>query len=337
LNGDAAAGDRFGSSLGIARNRAGTGFDLWIGAPLDDVGTLTDAGSVAHYSITNSGGNLAFNLVETITQNSPGVPGGSETNDQFGAALSATSRGVLIGDQLEDVGKATNAGSITLLTSADDDAGFDQAFSWSQATSAVPGSAESGDHFGAAVGLFGEHLAPGVPDEDVGASSNAGMVQLFSWSSTTPVPTGEVKQYTPGCRGRSRAVIGRNISCFDNSIQVVAGVPGEDTTVSGWPERMLEPSRSSHHPPMTPVPDRWIRPICFQVRRNRVIALAARWPSDGTAMTMMMPAIAHSSVCLEKMVMPASCNPHRSAAAPIRRTSSSRKASTPRSVTPAVT
>ncbi|MFL6046005.1 MAG: FG-GAP repeat protein, partial [Propionibacteriaceae bacterium] len=61
LNGDAAAGDRFGSSLGIARNRVGTGFDLWIGAPLDDVGTVTDAGSVAHYSITNSGGNLAFN------------------------------------------------------------------------------------------------------------------------------------------------------------------------------------------------------------------------------------------------------------------------------------
>jgi hypothetical protein len=241
LNVGAAAGDRFGSSLAIARNRAGTGFDLWIGAPLDDVGASTDAGSVVHYSITNSGGNLASNLVETITQNSPGVPGGAETNDQFGAALSATSRGVLIGNQLEDVGKASNAGSITLLTSADDDAGFDQAFSWSQASSGVPGSAESGDHFGAAVAFFGGHLAAGVPDEDVGASSNAGMVQLFDWSSTAPVPTGEVKQYTPGVPGKvetgdrfgAAVVIGRNIGCFDNSIQIVAGVPGEDTTVGG--------------------------------------------------------------------------------------------------------
>jgi hypothetical protein len=95
-----------------------------------------------HYSITNSGGNLAFNLVQTITQNSSGVPGSAEANDQFGAALAATSRGVLLGDQLEDVGNATNAGSITLLASTDDDVSFDQAFSWTQASSGVPGNAE---------------------------------------------------------------------------------------------------------------------------------------------------------------------------------------------------
>jgi hypothetical protein len=241
LTGGAAAGDRFGSSLAIAPNRARSGFDLWVGAPLDNVGTATDAGSVVHYSITNSGGNLAFNLVQTITQNSPGVPGSAEANDQFGAALAATSRGVLIGDQLEDVGNATNAGSITLLASTDDDVAFDQAFSWTQASSGVPGNAETGDHFGAAVGFFGEHVAAGVPDEDLGSSSNAGMVQLFRWSSTTPVPTGEVKQYTPGVPGSvetgdrfgAAVVIGRNIGCFDGSIQLVAGVPGEDITVSG--------------------------------------------------------------------------------------------------------
>ena len=121
LTGGAASGDRFGSSLAIAPNLAGTGFDLWVGAPLDNVGSANDAGSVVHYSITNSGGNLAFNLVQTITQNSPGVPGSAETSDQFGAVLSATSRGVLIGDQLEDVGSTKDAGSITLLTSTDND------------------------------------------------------------------------------------------------------------------------------------------------------------------------------------------------------------------------
>ena len=45
LDGGATTGDRFGSSLAIARNRANTGFDLWIGAPLDDVGA-TNSGSV---------------------------------------------------------------------------------------------------------------------------------------------------------------------------------------------------------------------------------------------------------------------------------------------------
>jgi FG-GAP repeat len=241
LTGGAAAGDRFGSSLAIARNRSGTGFDLWIGAPLDDVGSATDAGSVVHYSITNPGGSPAFNLVQTITQNSAGVPGSAEANDQFGAALSATSRGVLAGDQLEDVGSAKNAGSLTLLASTDGDVAFDQAFSWTQASSGVPGNAEAGDHFGAAVSFFGEHIAAGVPDEDVGSSSNAGMVQLFRWSSSTPVPTGELKQYTPGVPGSvetgdrfgASVVMGRNIGCFDGSIQIVAGVPGEDLTVGG--------------------------------------------------------------------------------------------------------
>ena len=242
LDGGAAAGDRFGSSLAVAPSVAGTGFDLWIGAPLDNVGSATDAGSVAHYVITNSGGILSFQLVETITQNSPGVPGSGEASDQFGAALSATSRGVLVGDQLEDVGSLTDAGAITLLASTDRDGPFDQAFSWTQATSGVPGAAESKDHFGAAVSFFGEHLAVGVPDEDVGSSSNAGMVQLFSWPSTspTPVPTGEVKQYTPGVPGVVEAgdrfgaavAFGRNIGCPDG-IQIVAGIPGEDIKFDG--------------------------------------------------------------------------------------------------------
>jgi hypothetical protein len=241
LAGVATSGDRFGSSLAIAPNLPRTGFDLWIGAPLDNVGSVTDAGSVAHYSITNAGGNLTFNLVQTITQNSSGVPGSAETNDQFGAALSATPRGVFVGDQLEDIGTTKDAGSVTLLASTDSDAQFDNGFNWSQASSGVPGNAETADHFGAAVGFFGEHLAVGVPDEDVDASSNAGMVQLFRWpSSGSPVPTGEFKQYTPGVPGKvetgdrfgAAVLFGRNIGCADG-VQIVAGVPGEDITFNG--------------------------------------------------------------------------------------------------------
>ena len=240
LAGTATSGDRFGSSLAIAQNLTRTGFDLWIGAPLDNVGSATDAGSVSHYSIINAGGVLEFQLVETITQNSSGVPGSAEANDQFGAALAATPRGVLVGDQREDIGSATDAGAITLLASTDSDARFDKAYSWSQASPGVPGNAETRDRFGAAVGFLGEHFAAGVPDEDVDASSNAGMVQLFSWSSSTPKPTGEFKQYTPGVPGRvesgdrfgAAVVLGRNIGCSEG-IQILAGAPGEDLTVGG--------------------------------------------------------------------------------------------------------
>ena len=136
LDGAATSGDRFGSSLAIARNSSNTGFDLWVGAPLDDVGA-TNSGSVVHYVITNSGGDLDFQP-RTITQNSAGVPGSAEKDDQFGAVLSATSRGLLIGDQLEDVGTAKDAGSITLLANTDNVPGFDQAFGWSQASQVCP-------------------------------------------------------------------------------------------------------------------------------------------------------------------------------------------------------
>lgn len=240
LDGGATTGDRFGSSLAIARNRANTGFDLWIGAPLDDVGA-TNSGSVVHYVITNSGGDLEF-VAKTITQNSSGVPGSSESNDQFGAVLSATPRGLLIGDQFEDVGSTKDAGSLTLLANTDNVPGFDKAYGWSQASSGVPGKAETGDHFGAAVSLSGDHLAAGVPDEDVNTSGNAGMVQLFSWSSATPVPTGEVKQYIPGVPGKvetgdrfgAAVAFGRNLGeCSDGSMQIAIGAPGEDITVSG--------------------------------------------------------------------------------------------------------
>ena len=240
LDGAATSGDRFGSSLALARNVADTGFDLWVGAPLDDVGA-TNSGSVVHYAIKNSGGDLDFQP-RTITQNSAGVPGSAERDDQFGAVLSATSRGLLIGDQLEDVGSAKDAGSITLLANTDNVLGFDQAFGWSQASSGVPGNAEAGDHFGAAVSTLGEHLAAGVPDEDVNGFANAGMVQLFSWSAATPVPTGEVKQYIPGVPGKveagdrfgAAAVFGRNMGrCSEGSIQLAIGAPGEDITVNG--------------------------------------------------------------------------------------------------------
>ena len=240
LGGGATSGDRFGSALAIAPNQGKTGYDLWVGAPLDDVGA-SNSGSVVHYLITNSTGDLEFSPAETISQNFPGVPGSAEAGDQFGAVLSATARGVLVGDPLENVGKATDAGSITLLTSSGDNAPFEKAFSWSQASAGVPGNAESGDHFGAAVNAFGGHFVAGVPDEDVNGRSNAGMVQLFSWPASGPIPGGELKQYTPGVPGIVEAgdrfgaavAIGRNMGCFDNSVQIAVGAPGEDVTFNG--------------------------------------------------------------------------------------------------------
>jgi hypothetical protein len=199
----------------------------------------------------------------------------------------------------------------------------------------VPGNAESGDHFGAAVGFFGEHLAAGAPDEDVGASSNAGMVQLFSWSSTAPVPTGEVKQYTPsvpgsvetGDRFGAAVVFGQSIGCTDASIQIVAGVPGEDigSRVDAGTVAFLTP------PPFAPCAGSVDQANLLPPTAEAAIVLGARWHWDDTAVTPMPPAIGRSLVCPVRTTPPASFNRPRSAASQTRPPSLSLAASARRS------
>ncbi|HEY6687366.1 MAG TPA: hypothetical protein VI094_14275 [Propionibacteriaceae bacterium] len=198
------------------------------------------------------------------------------------------------------------------------DIAFDQAFGWSQAVPGVPGKAEARDHFGAAVGFFGEHLAVGVADEDVGASSNAGVVQLFRWSSTAPLPTGEVKQYTPGVRGvvetgdRSGAAVAVAISAaLTDRSKLLLGYRARTSRSAGQHESMLEPSRSLRRPQYDP--------CAVSVDQGTVLAntpetgdrLGPRWHSDGTPTTTMTRAIGHSLVCRGKMALLASCNPRQ--------------------------
>jgi hypothetical protein len=183
--------------------------------------------------------------VETVTQNSPGVPGAAEANDHFGAVLSATRQGVLVGDPDEDVGTATNAGAITLLASTDADPGFDEAYSRSQSSPGVAGAPEPGDHFGAAVAAFQGISIVGVPDEDIGTTRNAGMVQLFGnggLDDPEPTPRAAYDQGSPGVPGvveagdrlGSAVALARNL-CFDDTVQAAAGAPGEDVTVNRSP------------------------------------------------------------------------------------------------------
>jgi hypothetical protein len=244
LDGGATPGSGFGSSVAVAHNLGRTGYDLWFGAPSADVGGVSDAGSVVHYSATVSDGVLLLGDVETITQNSPGVPGSAEPNDHFGAVLSATRQGVLVGDPDEDIGSARDAGSVTLLASTDDDPHFDAAYGQSQASPGVAGAPEPGDRFGAAVNAFFALSIVGVPGEDLGSVRDAGMVQTFfsrAFDDPEPIPGAGVSQDSPGVPGvaevddrlGSAVVIGRNVDCFENGRQAAIGAPGEDITVNG--------------------------------------------------------------------------------------------------------
>ncbi|MEO8275918.1 MAG: hypothetical protein ABI639_06830 [Thermoanaerobaculia bacterium] len=78
-------GDAFGWALASC-DFNGDGFDdLAVGVRLEDVGSAVDAGAVEIYYGGPSG--LASVAEQFLTQNSNGIPGTAETNDQFGMAL----------------------------------------------------------------------------------------------------------------------------------------------------------------------------------------------------------------------------------------------------------
>jgi len=76
------AGDEFGEQLAAGDFNSDGFADLAAAAPLEDVGTVSQAGAVSVLpgsadGLTSTGGRL-------FTQNSPGVPGTAETSDLFG-------------------------------------------------------------------------------------------------------------------------------------------------------------------------------------------------------------------------------------------------------------
>ncbi|SEG86648.1 FG-GAP repeat-containing protein [Actinacidiphila yanglinensis] len=118
-----------------------------------------------------------------IDQNSPGVPGGNEFGDLFGASVAV---GDVDGDGFSDVavgvpnealgtaGDKLGAGVVVLLRGGPDGLSGTGAQAFSQDTAGVPGVAEAGDHFGGRVALSDVNgdgradVAGAAPGEDGG-------------------------------------------------------------------------------------------------------------------------------------------------------------------------
>jgi hypothetical protein len=229
--------------VALARNLANDGFDLWVGAPGDDVDGVTDAGSVSHFALTGTASTPAIAYLGKVGENTAGVPGAAEAGDRFGASLSATRFGVLVGEPGEDVGGVPDAGSVTWLLTGEGGGAFDRALTWSQASPGVSGEPENGDRFGASVSAFGGDAVVGVPSEDVGSAADAGMVQTLRSVAPGDVrPAQGIHQDSPGVPGvvepgdrfGASVVLGRNMTCLDeNTIDAAIGAPTEDVSVNG--------------------------------------------------------------------------------------------------------
>ena len=113
--------------------------------------------------------------VRTLDHNSSGMAGTAEAGDQLGTAVSSTRYGssvaYLVGAPGEDVGRARDAGMVQTIGNGK---------SWTQNSTGIPGTAESGDRFGASVAGSPSTGATrpliGIPGED--SSSGAVLVGL---------------------------------------------------------------------------------------------------------------------------------------------------------------
>jgi hypothetical protein len=228
------AGDEFGAALAIGdwddEENSHRVRDLWVGAPGRDVAGKVDAGAVFRFQVSAAG---SVSYVQTLTENSPGVPGSAQTGDRFGAVLA---RGGFAGIPGKDIGGRKDAGTVLDLKTR-------PVSQWNQNSPGVAGTAEAGDRFGAAVsaGPYSYGLIIGAPGEDVGTVKEAGLVQTFVHGETlaTVLPWKAFSQNSAGVPGTAEAgdrfgaavtsgFFQPTSSIGGKSLYAVVGSPGED-------------------------------------------------------------------------------------------------------------
>jgi hypothetical protein len=187
-----------------------------------------------------------------VTLSQADVAGTVEAGDRFGGSVAAGANlgqdtsVVAAGAPGEDIGTASSAGAVNLVQFSDTHPVIPHQIS--QDTSGVPGVAETGDRFGAAIALGIGVLRPdldwellvGSPGEALGTRASAGSLTVLPGAQGYPPDTWSGVSYTqdsPGVPGAAEAgdEFGESIAVTsadylaDGSLRRIAiGVPGED-------------------------------------------------------------------------------------------------------------
>ncbi len=141
--------DLFGAAMAAGDLDGDGRDDLAIGAPWD---TKASVGSVT--VLYGTAGGLAVAGVQRWTQDSQGVPGASEGDDQFGSALSiadfdhSAAADLAVGVPNEAIGARSEAGRVVVLYGRSSGLSGSGAQVWSQRSAGVKGIAEPDDDFG---------------------------------------------------------------------------------------------------------------------------------------------------------------------------------------------
>ena len=241
----AAAGDGVGTSLAVLAARGGeeplaSRTDVWASAPSRDVAGFADAGALVHWVITTDAtGRLDVSGGEILTPGGGLLPGAPRASGHYGVPLVAGYDFLAVGDQQAMVDGKTGAGVVHIINADAETHALTTGPTVTQNSAGVPGAAETGDRFGAALAARGRQLAVGAPGEDLGRVRNAGLVQTFQTTGNPPTafrPEWTITEETRGIPGVSEPDDGFGSSlayainagvCIESHV-VVVGTPGED-------------------------------------------------------------------------------------------------------------
>ena len=237
------AGDRFGFALAAADLDCDDLTDLVVGSPYEDAGGV-DSGlvQIVWGAPTGLGTGRASTALNPATFGNTAHAG-----DQFGYAVDAledvgqggtgapSAYALAIGAPGWDVGSQRDAGWVGFQVAYDGD---NVELEVTQDSPSIPGAAQSGDRFGAAVSLgdlLGDRgtidAAVGTPNEDIGSRADAGAVTIVRDLYFDPdgVAYDQNSQGVPGAVEAGDR-FGQTIDAVQVGLisRLAVGVPGED-------------------------------------------------------------------------------------------------------------
>jgi hypothetical protein len=199
-------GDHFGSALATG-DFNNDGFpDLAIGVPVESIGSGEHTG-VVHILYGTAGGRLKSGGNQVWQQDTDGIAGVAEDYDEFGTSLAAGDfnkdgySDLAIGVPGEDIGATQDAGAVNIIYGSATGLSSTGNQIWYQGTDGIPDAAEEDDKFGYSLtaGDFNNDghadLAIGVPYEDIGATQDAGAVNIIYGSANGLSSTGNQMWY----------------------------------------------------------------------------------------------------------------------------------------------
>ena len=240
------AGDHFASALAMADLDCDSYTDVVVGTPGEDLGGQADAGYV-QVLFGGAGGLAISDATTNYTQANFGQV--AAAGDQFGFAVDAvedvgqggtpapSAFALAIGVPGADVSGQNDAGAVAVRAAHD---GGETSFWLTQDTPDLPGVAEAGDRFGAAVScnyLTGIDTVIdcviGAPNEDIGAAANAGGAMLVQDVYFSDDMVGiSLDQNAAGVPGVAEAGdrYGHSVDTIrvGGTSRIAIGAPGED-------------------------------------------------------------------------------------------------------------